>query len=221
MIEEAYKRNIEIHTWLNPYRITTKWTNLNQLADNNPAKLYPEWVLEHNDALFYNSQNIDVINYIATTVFEIVTKYNIDGIHFDEYFYPYNYSPPDCKRKCICTCYGNYKCIVDTVRCRIEVINYMITMVYNSIKLIKPNVQFGISPFSIWKNKSSDINGSNTNGLEVYYDLYSDALLWIEEGIIDYIDPQIYWEIENKHNPYEILVRGGPILYMERILNCI
>ncbi len=207
MIEEAHKRNMEIHAWLNPYRITTKGTDLNQLADNNPAKLHPEWVLEHNDTLFYNPQNIDVINYIATTVFEIVAKYNIDGIHFDEYFYPYNYPPPDCKCKCICTCDGNYECIVDTARCRIEAINYMIRMVYNAIKSIKPNVQFGISPFGIWKNKSSDINGSNTNGLEGYYDLYSDALVWIDEGIIDYIAPQIYWETENKDNPYETLVR--------------
>ncbi|QYE96545.1 glycoside hydrolase family 10 protein [Paraclostridium sordellii] len=212
MIEETHKRNMQFHAWLNPYRITTKGTDLSVLADNNPAKLHPEWVLSHNDALFYNPQNQEVINYVATTVFEIVSNYDVDGIHFDEYFYPYGYPPPEgeCGCGCLCTCNCicgcEYVC-EDTAENRRAAINNLIKTVYRVIKATKPNVEFGVSPFGVWKNKSSDVTGSNTNALEGYYDLYTDSLSWIQEGIIDYIAPQVYWETTNVDNPYETLVK--------------
>lgn len=260
MIEETHKRNMQFHAWLNPYRITTKGTDLSTLADNNPAKLHPDWVLSHNDALFYDPQNREVIDYLATTVFEIVSNYDVDGIHFDEYFYPYNYPVPKCEQKCElkckskckpkpepkcellcgsncifskhessrrhgcgcmspkteplcecdCDCICEYVCepeCLDTAESRREAINYMINTVYRVIKATNPKVQFGVSPFGVWKNKSSDIMGSNTKALEGYYDLYSDAVEWINSGSLDYIAPQIYWGIEDKDNPYETLVR--------------
>lgn len=214
MIEETHKRNMQFHAWLNPYRITTKGTDLSVLADNNPAKLHPEWVLSHNDALFYNPQNQEVINYVATTVFEIVSNYDVDGIHFDEYFYPYGYPPPECDCECGCGCLCTCNCICgceyvceDTAENRREAINNLIKTVYRVIKATKPNVEFGVSPFGVWKNKSSDVTGSNTNALEGYYDLYTDSLSWIQEGIIDYIAPQVYWETTNVDNPYETLVK--------------
>ncbi|CEO12418.1 cell surface protein [[Clostridium] sordellii] len=214
MIEETHKRNMQFHAWLNPYRITTKGTDLSVLADNNPAKLHPEWVLSHNDALFYNPQNQEVINYVATTVFEIVSNYDVDGIHFDEYFYPYGYPPPECDCEwgcgCLCTCNCicgcEYVC-EDTAENRRESINNLIKTVYRVIKATKPNVEFGVSPFGVWKNKSSNVTGSNTNALEGYYDLYTDSLSWIQDGIIDYIAPQVYWETTNVDNPYETLVK--------------
>lgn len=212
MIEETHKRNMQFHAWLNPYRITTKGTDLSVLADNNPAKLHPEWVLSHNDALFYNPQNQEVINYVATTVFEIVSNYDVDGIHFDEYFYPYGYPPPECECGCGCLCTCNCICgceyvCEDTAENRREAINNLIKTVYRVIKATKPNVEFGVSPFGVWKNKSSDVTGSNTNALEGYYDLYTDSLSWIQDGIIDYIAPQVYWETTNVDNPYETLVK--------------
>ncbi|MFR4162592.1 MAG: glycoside hydrolase family 10 protein [Paraclostridium sordellii] len=214
MIEETHKRNMQFHAWLNPYRITTKGTDLSVLADNNPVKLHPEWVLSHNDALFYNPQNQEVINYVATTVFEIVSNYDVDGIHFDEYFYPYGYPPPECDCECSCGCLCTCNCICgceyvceDTAENRREAINNLIKTVYRVIKATKPNVEFGVSPFGVWKNKSSDVTGSNTNALEGYYDLYTDSLSWIQDGIIDYIAPQVYWETTNVDNPYETLVK--------------
>lgn len=212
MIEETHKRNMQFHAWLNPYRITTKGTDLSVLADNNPAKLHPEWVLSHNDALFYNPQNQEVINYVATTVFEIVSNYDVDGIHFDEYFYPYGYPPPECECGCGCLCTCNCICgceyvCEDTAENRREAINNLIKTVYRVIKATKPNVEFGVSPFGVWKNKSSDVTGLNTNALEGYYDLYTDSLSWIQDGIIDYIAPQVYWETTNVDNPYETLVK--------------
>ncbi|MEG2984920.1 MAG: family 10 glycosylhydrolase [Peptostreptococcaceae bacterium] len=262
MIEETHKRNMQFHAWLNPYRITTKGTNLNDLADNNPAKLHPDWVLSHNNALFYNPQNKEVIDYLATTVFEIISKYDVDGIHFDEYFYPYNYPVPKCEQKCEnkckikckskskpkydpncelpcggncifskyqashenvcgcmcekpepqynCDCTCEYICepeCLDTAESRREAVKYMIKTIHQVIKATKPKVEFGVSPFGVWKNKTSDIMGSNTKALEGYYDLYSDAVEWINSEIVDYIASQVYWGTENKDNTYETLVR--------------
>ena len=95
MIEETHKRNMEFHAWLNPYRITTQGIDLNELVQNNPARIKPEWVLEFNNALFYDPENPEVIEYVAITVYEIIKKYDVDGIHFDDYFYPYDYPLPE------------------------------------------------------------------------------------------------------------------------------
>lgn len=195
-IKETHKRNMKFHAWLNPYRITTQGTNLEDLSNNHPAKLNPSWALSYNNSLFYDPKNLEVINYIATTVFEIVSNYNIDGIHFDDYFYPYNYPLPQGEDK---------EGIL--ANSRREAVNNMIRLVNKVIKSINPCVLFGISPFGVWKNKSSDIKGSETNNLESYYSLYADTLSWIKEGIIDYIAPQIYWTIKDKNSPYEVLVK--------------
>lgn len=205
MLDETHKRNMQFYGWLNPYRITTKGTDLSVLADNNPAKLNPDWVLEYNDALSYNPEDREVINYLATTVFEIVSNYDVDGIIFDEYFYPEGYPMPKCECKWICKC-GCWEC-VNVGDYRRSAINYLIKTIYKVIKAANPKVQFGISPFPVWKNKSSDINGSNTNAQEGYYALYSDPLTWIQEGTVDFIAPQIYWATNDKKNPYETLVR--------------
>lgn len=205
MLEETHKRNMQFYGWLNPYRITTQGTDLSVLADNNPAKLNPDWVIEYNNALSYNPEDKEVIDYLATTVFEIVLRYDVDGIIFDEYFYPEGYPLPKCLYKCTCKC-GCLQCI-DISDYRRAAVNNLIKTVYRVIKATNPKVQFGISPFGVWKNKSSDITGSNTKALEGYYDLYSDPLTWIEEGIVDFISPQIYWATNDKDNPYETLVK--------------
>lgn len=195
MIEESHKRNIEFHAWINPYRVTTQGIDLNKLADNNIAKLKPNWVLSYENALFFNPENLEVIKYIATTVYEIVKNYCIDGIHLDDYFYPYNYPLPEGEDR-----------EGEVANNRREAVTKMIRLVYNVIKSTNPYVQFGVSPFGVWKNKTSDIKGSDTKNLESYYDAYTDTLTWIEEGIIDYVAPQIYWTIENKNSPYEPLL---------------
>ncbi len=192
MITETHKRDMEFHAWLNPYRITTSGTDLDKLYKLNPARLNPSWVLSYEDALFYNPENPEVIKYIATTVFEIVKKYYVDGIHFDDYFYPYNYPLPKGESR-----EGN---VADKRR---EAVNDMMRLVNKVIKSTRECVQFGVSPFGVWKNKSSDPRGSDTKNLESYYEVYADTLTWIEEGIIDYVAPQIYWTIDNKTSAYE------------------
>ncbi|MGL5693895.1 MAG: glycoside hydrolase family 10 protein [Peptostreptococcaceae bacterium] len=196
MIRETHKRGMEFHAWLNPYRVTTEGTDLNNLSLNNPARVNPKWVLEYDGALFYDPENKEVIEYIAITVFEIIKNYFVDGIHFDDYFYPYNYPLPQDEDK-----------DGEVANQRRKAVNEMIRLVYKTIKSTRPCVSFGISPFGVWKNKSSDINGSDTNNLESYYDVYADSVTWIQEGIVDYIAPQIYWTINNKNSSYEISVK--------------
>lgn len=195
MIEETHKRNMEFHAWLNPYRITTQGTDLNELAPNNPARIKPEWVLEFNNALFYDPENPEVIEYVAITVYEIIKKYDVDGIHFDDYFYPYDYPLPEGEDR-----------EGEVANNRRESVNNLIRTIYKVIKSTKPSVQFGVSPYGVWKNKSSDLIGSESNSLESYYDLYMDTLTWIDENTIDYIAPQIYWSTDNNDSNYEVMV---------------
>ncbi len=195
MIEETHKRNMEFHAWLNPYRITTQGTDLNELAPNNPARIKPEWVLEFDNSLFYDPENPEVIEYVAVTVYEIIKNYDVDGIHFDDYFYPYNYPLPEGEDR-----------DGEVANNRREAVNNLIRLVYKVIKSTKPSVQFGVSPFGIWKNKSSDTIGSDSNNLESYYDVYMDTLTWIDEHIVDYIAPQIYWTTDNNNSNYEVMV---------------
>lgn len=195
MIEETHKRDMEFHAWLNPYRITTQGTDLNELAPNNPARIKPEWVLEFNNALFYDHENPEVIEYVAITVYEIIKKYDVDGIHFDDYFYPYDYPLPEGEDR-----------EGEVANNRREAVNNLIRTIYKVIKSTKPSVQFGVSPYGVWKNKSSDLIGSESNSLESYYDLYMDTLTWIDEHIVDYIAPQIYWSTDNNDINYEVMV---------------
>lgn len=196
MIAQAHQRNLEFHAWLNPYRITTKGTDLNALAPNHPARLHPEWVLSYKDALYYNPALPQVREHIANTVAEIVRNYDVDAIHFDDYFYPSDYPLSE----------GQTREGAEATQRRQDV-NEMIHLVHDTIEQIKPNVEFGVSPVGIWKNNDSDPSGSATKGYEGYFSVYGDSRTWIQKGWVDYIVPQIYWETGNKAADYETLVK--------------
>ncbi|WP_317854914.1 family 10 glycosylhydrolase [Chakrabartyella piscis] len=195
MIEEAHDRGMEFHAWLNPYRITTSGTDLSTLSSDHPALAHPEWILTYNNALYYDPSQKAVQEYIAETVAEIVENYDVDAIHFDDYFYPSNYPLPDGEDR-----------DGSVANQRREDINDMVELVSKTIKSIDSSVEFGISPMGVWKNSSSDSNGSDTRGSEGYYTVFADATTWIANEWIDYIAPQIYWEQDNQYAPYEPLV---------------
>ena len=193
--QEAHKRGMKVHAWLNPYRITTSGTDLNKLSDKSPAKQHPEWTLANEGRLYYNPEIQQVKQHIYDTVGEIVRNYNIDGIHFDDYFYPENYPLPAGEGR-----------DGQAANNRRNHINEMILGVKRTIKNINPNVKFGVSPSGIWKNKDSDPMGSDTNGKESYYSDYADTLTWINNNYIDYIVPQIYWNIGHDKADYSKLI---------------
>jgi len=196
MIEETHKRGMSFHAWLNPYRITTSGADLSALSENHPARLHPDWVISHNNSLCYNPESEQVQNHIVATVEEIVLNYNVDAIHFDDYFYPSNYPLPQ----------GEVK-DGSAAKSRIQHVNNMVQRVHAAIKNINKNVLFGISPIGIWKNSTNDPAGSKTSGYESYYAVYADTRTWIKNGWIDYVAPQIYYETGNKEADYETLVR--------------
>jgi len=207
IIEIAHKNNIELHAWINPYRIATDTTNLNSLAANNPARKNPSWTVAYNGMLFYNPGLPEVRELITAGVVEIVKNYDVDGIHFDDYFYPY----PDGKGTAFGDAatyekYGSgYKNVDDFRRASV---NKLVETVYKEIKKANPAVRFGIAPFGIWANKSERApTGSATKGFESYYSIYSDSKAWIAGGYLDYICPQIYWSFGTAVAPFDVLVR--------------
>ncbi|WP_250675290.1 family 10 glycosylhydrolase [Paraclostridium ghonii] len=195
VIEEAHKRDMEVHAWLNPYRVTTSGTDLSILSENNPARQHPDWTLVHNGRIYFNPELPQVKQLIYDTVGEIVRNYDVDGIHFDDYFYPENYPLPAGE--------GRDGKVANARR---NNINEMIFGVKNTIKSIKPQVKFGVSPSGIWKNKSSDQNGSDTRGKESYYSDYADTIGWIKNNYVDYVVPQLYWQIGYSIADYSKLV---------------
>ncbi len=196
MIEEAHKREIQFHAWLNPYRITTSGTDLNILAENHPARLHQDWVISYNNGLYYDPANEAVKQHICDTVAEIVRNYDVDAIHFDDYFYPNGYPLKE----------GETQDGQQANQRRANV-NDMIRRVHETIQSIKPEVAFGVSPMGIWKNKGSDSTGSDTKGAEGYYAVYGDVRTWIKNGYVDYIVPQIYWARGTAAADYETLVK--------------
>lgn len=196
MIEEAHKRGLAFHAWLNPYRVTTSGTDLNKLSLNHPARLNPQWLISHNNALYYNPELEGVKQHIIATVAEIVNNNDVDAIHFDDYFYPSNYPLPPGEGK-----------DGPVANSRRQHVNDLVRRVSETIKLIDNNVLFGISPMGIWKNSTSDPTGSATTGSESYYTVYADTRTWIKNQWIDYVVPQIYWETGNKAADYETLVK--------------
>ena len=196
MIEETHKRGMEFHAWFNPYRVTTSGTNLQALDVKHPARQNPDWIIYNNGAMYYDPSNPDVKNHIVDTIKEVVKNYDVDAIHFDDYFYPEKYPLSSGEGKD-----GN------EANARRSHVNEMVRSVYNAIKSIDSSVEFGISPSGVWKNKSSDITGSDTRGNESYYSVYADTRTWIRNGWIDYVVPQIYWEIGNSAADYKTLVK--------------
>ncbi len=208
VISEARKRNIEFHAWCNPYRISTDGKlsieeYLDTCDDLNFAKKYPEYIiLDKSGKLILNPSKKEVIDFVIASMVELATNYDIDGIHFDDYFFPYsglsdifNDLPDYEQRKDKTLSLGDF---------RRKNVNEVIKGVYDNLKKINIELQFGISPFGIWKNKQSDKLGSNTAPTcsESYYGQFADSYKWVKDGIIDYICPQIYWQFGHKVAPF-------------------
>lgn len=193
-VEAAHKRGLELHAWINPYRITRgKDTEWNSLPSTHPAKMNPDWVVKYSDGNYYFNPGIPEVRDLVTRgAVEIVQNYNVDGLHMDDYFYP----GTDFNDAATYQKYGSsFSNIADFRR---DSVNQLVAQLDTAVHNIDPDIQFGISPSGIWANKSTDPRGSNTNGSEHYVSSYADSLYWIENGLVDYIIPQIYWEIGHK-----------------------
>ncbi|MCH5184589.1 MAG: family 10 glycosylhydrolase [Oscillospiraceae bacterium] len=198
-VDECHKKGIKIHAWINPYRITTgKDEEFASLASSNPAVLHPEYVSKGYDDNYYFDPGIpEVREMVIAGAVEIAANYNVDGIHMDDYFYPSKGLDDDA----VFAMYGSG----DKGLWRLENVNTLVRELGAAVKAVNPDIIFGISPSGIWANKSNNPLGSNTNGMESYYGLYADTRAWALDGLIDYIAPQIYWNIGYDIADYGIL----------------
>ncbi|RIX53971.1 SpoIID/LytB domain-containing protein [Paenibacillus nanensis] len=200
MLEEAHKRNMEFHAWFNPYRISMH-ADLNKLVDDHPAKLHPDWVESYGGKLYFNPGVPEAKQYVIDSVMEVVDHYDIDAVHFDDYFYPYPVTGEEFPDDAEYTAYGS--AFANKAAWRRNNVDTLIEGLSDAIKASKPYVKFGISPFGIWRNKSTDSAGSDTNGLQSYDALNADTKGWVEKGWLDYIAPQDYWHFNNGPAAYE------------------
>lgn len=202
MVTECHKRGMELHAWINPYRAKTKTTH--ELDSRHVAVRHPEWVFEYDDQYILNPAIPECRNFICHVVGDIVRRYDVDGLHIDDYFYPYPAAgqtiPDDQLFR------SNPRGFTNKGDWRRDNVNLFIRQLSDTIHQNKPWVKFGVSPFGIYRNKKNDPNGSNTNGLQNYDDLYADVLLWVNKGWVDYNVPQLYWEIGHKSADYQELI---------------
>lgn len=202
-INEAHKRGMELHAWFNPYRATFTLSP-SDVTSTHITRQRPEWFFTYAGKKLFNPGIPQVRDYIVQVVLDVVKNYDIDGVHFDDYFYPYpekNQSIADGEQFRL---YGqDFDNIADWRRNNVDL---LIKELSDSIHNVKRFVKFGISPFGIWQNKSQNPEGSESSGLSGYSVLYGDARKWVQEGWIDYVNPQIYFPFFYRAAPYEKLV---------------
>lgn len=204
MIDESHKRGMELHAWINPYRAKTK--NTFEMANNHIAIKHPDYVFAYDGQLILNPGMPECRDYICNVVRDIVSRYDVDGLHIDDYFYPY---PVKGQKIPDADIYNmNNNGISNINDWRRDNVNVFVKQLGETIHEVKPWVKFGVSPFGIYRNKKNDAQlGSETNGLQNYDDLYADVLMWVNNGWIDYCVPQLYWEIGHKAADYKTLIK--------------
>ncbi|WP_229735807.1 family 10 glycosylhydrolase [Kroppenstedtia guangzhouensis] len=216
LLKETHRRNLEFHAWFNPFRVSTD-TRLESLVPDHPARRHPDWVVAYGGQLYYDPGIPEVRDHVIDSIVEVVNRYGIDAVHLDDYFYPYpvgNESFPDdgTYRR-----YGQQR-FANQEDWRRDNVNRFICGLSKSIRQLKPKLKFGISPFGIWRNRTTDPTGSDTSGLQSFDELYVDTRTWIRQGWLDYVVPQIYWNLGYSPAAYEKLVnwwagevRGYPL----------
>lgn len=201
-LEEAHKRGMEFHAWLNPYRVTSNAKEI--LPASHAANKEPHRFFRYNGQVLFDPAWQENRDFICDVVKDIVKRYDVDAIHIDDYFYPYpakGMKLPDSESYAK---FGNGMPIGDWRRHNVDM---LIEQLHHTIKDTKPWVRFGVSPFGIWRNRKSDPRGSESSGLQNYDDLYADVILWGKKGWIDYLAPQLYWNLDTQAAPSRKLVK--------------
>lgn len=201
MIEEAHKRGMQFHAWFNPFRANTT-TSTAGLAPNHIAIQHPDWIVNTGSQLYINPGIPAARQQIIQDIMEVVNRYDIDGVHLDDYFYPYSKTFNDDAT------YATYNAGgLNKGDWRRDNINRFVQGLGSAIHAVKPAVPFGISTFGVWRNKADDPTGSDTRaGVTAYDTTYADVREWIKKGWVNYVAPQIYWSIGNPAAAYDKLV---------------
>lgn len=205
MIAECRKRGMEFHAWFNPYRAVSNVKTAKLDSTKHIAVRRPDLLLAYGDLRVLDPGKPEARNFVTNVVMDVVRRYDVDAIHFDDYFYPY---PETGKVLNDDSTFSKFnRGISNRADWRRDNVDLLVRQVSDSIKSTKPWVKFGISPFGIWQNKTNNQpNGSATNGLQGYNDIYADARKWVQQGWVDYIAPQLYWSIGFAVADYGILL---------------
>lgn len=213
MVEQTHARNIEFHAWMNPYRGTQPapsgpGADLTKLAPNHPLLAHPEWRIAYpvgtaNSRLYFDPGIPEARRYVEDSMLEAVEKYDIDGVHFDDFFYPYPESGQDFPDGASYATYGQGRSKGDWRR---DNVNTLVREMNERIKAMKPWVKFSISPFGIWRNSTTDPTGSATRGLQSFDEIYADTRTWVQQHWLDAIVPQLYWTIGFGAADYAVLL---------------
>jgi uncharacterized lipoprotein YddW (UPF0748 family) len=213
MVTEAHRRNLQFHAWFNPFRVSspgTGGTDLTRLAPAAPARAHPDWLVAYpggtpGSRLYYNPGMPQVRRFVEDVIMDAVSRYDVDGVHFDDFFYPYPVAHQDFPDRATFAAYGaGFTNVADWRRHNIDL---LIQELHQRIRATKPWVAFGVSPFGIWRNAGADPAGSATSGRQSYDANDADTRRWVKQGWLDYIAPQLYWHIGFRAADYAILVR--------------
>ncbi|MFB7592167.1 glycoside hydrolase family 10 protein [Streptomyces sp. NPDC056169] len=194
-VEEAHARELELHAWFNPYRVANH-TDPTRLVADHPARIHPDWVLPYGGKLYYNPGLPEVRSFVQDAMLDALSRYDIDAVHWDDYFYPYPVAGQVFADDEAYARYGGD--FPDKASWRRNNIDLLVSEMSARIRETRKRkpVAFGISPFGVWRNIATDPEGSDTRaGVQTYDDLYADTRTWIREGWIDHVVPQLYWNI--------------------------
>ncbi|MFY1632064.1 family 10 glycosylhydrolase [Solwaraspora sp. WMMB335] len=204
LVDEAHARNLELHAWFNPYRVASH-PDPARLADSHPARRNPGWVLPYAGGLYYDPGLPDVRRFVQDAILDAVTRYDVDAVHFDDYFYPY---PVDGLVVPDQDTYARHGTGFGGVEeWRRHNVDLLVEQLGQRLRAAKPWVRFGISPFGIWRNAGTDPLGSATTGLQSYDALHADTRGWVRRRWLDYVAPQLYWHLGHPAADYAELVR--------------
>ena len=195
-VQEAHLRGMELHAWFNPYRAQKSAGSYPQAA-NHIMKRHPEWILSKGSYRYLDPGLPQVREYVISVFMDVARRYDIDGVHFDDYFYPYEGITSEDDASFAAYSRG----FTDRGDWRRDNINLFVRQLHDSLLAVKPHIKLGISPFGIRKNSDA-----GTRGMESYYSIYCDPLAWITAKTIDYLTPQVYWAFAREVAPYGRLV---------------
>ncbi|MEV0122967.1 family 10 glycosylhydrolase [Streptomyces sp. NPDC050703] len=192
-VKEAHKRGLELHAWFNPFRIANH-TDPSRLVATHPARVHPDWVVPYGGKLYYNPGLPEVRRFVQDAMLDAVRRYAVDAVHWDDYFYPYPVAGQVFDDDDAFARYGEG--FPDRASWRRDNIDKLVREMSVRVKKARPGTQFGVSPFAVWRNIATDPTGSDTRaGVQTYDDLYADTRGWVKKGWLDYIVPQVYWNI--------------------------
>ena len=205
-VEGAHKRGLQLHAWVNPYRITKDGKDeLDALPESSPARQHPEWVVQYENNYYFDPGLPAVQQLVVDGAAEIVRNYDVDGIHLDDYFYPgTDFNDAETYAR-----YGEKFDDIDDWRR--DNVNTLIDSLDETLHAINPDLSFGVSPAGIWANKSESSRGSDTHGQSSYSELYCDSLEWIRRGTVDYICPLLGHRLQGRRlrNARPLVAEGG------------